>query len=282
MLRLELELFHRALPHFLLIVHIHQHFYELTKHIHTGNLTFHAVRQRYDIADTRQLAVQVFIGFLLVFQATHQSSADTRNLRRVQGQVLLFCHLDRNRCKLGQIRMAAKRSAADANSAEDLCLIADTDLAKLDSRLKDSRQILYQLTEINSSVGGKVKQHLVIVKRILCIDQLHLQVVRPDLLLADFKRFFFFLAVALLPRIILRRCNADDFFQRLDHFGIVNFFWPQHNETILYAARRLNDNVVAHADVQLSRREIIYFSYVSKTYSYNCYHVISFPSLSGT
>ena len=36
--------------------------------------------------------------------------------------------------------MAAKRSAADANSAEDLCLIADTDLAKLDSRLKDSRQ----------------------------------------------------------------------------------------------------------------------------------------------
>ena len=51
--------------------------------------------------------------------------------------------------------MAAKRSAADANSAEDLCLIADTDLAKLDSRLKDSRQILYQLTEINSSVGGK-------------------------------------------------------------------------------------------------------------------------------
>lgn len=65
-------------------------------------------------------------------------------------------------------------------------------------------------------------------------------------------------------------------------FGIVNFFWPQHNETILYAARRLNDNVVAHADVQLSRREIIYFSYVSKTYSYNCYHAISFPSLSGT
>ena len=108
--------------------------------------------------------------------------------------------------------MAAKRSSADADSAEDLRLIADTDLAKLDSRLKDCRQILYQLAEINSSVGGKVKQHFVIVKRILCIDQLHLQVMCPDLLLADFKRFFFFLAVVLLPRIILRRCDADDFF----------------------------------------------------------------------
>ena len=60
-----------------------------------------------------------------------------------------------------------------------------------------------------------------------------------------------------------------------EHLGVTK-------PSVTYATRRLNDNVIAHADVQLSRREIIYFSYVSKTYSYNCYHAISFPSLSGT
>ena len=48
--------------------------------------------------------------------------------------------------------MAAKRSSADAVPAEDLGLVAHTDLPKLDSGMENSGQIFYKIAEINPSV----------------------------------------------------------------------------------------------------------------------------------
>ena len=48
---------------------------------------------------SRQAAVQLLIGLLLVLQAAHQAPADTGNLCRIQGQVLLLGHLNRYRDK---------------------------------------------------------------------------------------------------------------------------------------------------------------------------------------
>ena len=63
--------------------------------------------------------------------------------------------------------MAAQRAAADTDTSENLRLISHTDLTQFDTCLEDRCQIFYQFPEIDSSVCGKIKQDLVIVKRIL-------------------------------------------------------------------------------------------------------------------
>ena len=57
-----------------------------------------------------------------------------------------------------------------------LVSVPDAYLTKLDPGLKYRCQILYQLTEINPSICGKIKQNLVIIEGILHIDQLHFQI----------------------------------------------------------------------------------------------------------
>ena len=60
-----------------LIVDIHDHFYQLTKYIDTLYLTLDTFRCHYLISDIRQLFVQVLVCLLLIFQAAHQTTADT-------------------------------------------------------------------------------------------------------------------------------------------------------------------------------------------------------------
>ena len=78
--------------------------------------------------------------------------------------------------------MAAQRPSTDTDSAYDLGFVPDAYLTKLDPGLKYRRQILYQLTEINPSICGKIKQNLVIIEGILHVDQLHFQIVLAYLL----------------------------------------------------------------------------------------------------
>ena len=92
--------------------------------------------------------------------------------------------------------MTAQRSAADADSAQNLRLVAHADLAQLDPRFENTCKILYQLSEIHSSVCRKIKQNLIVVKGIFRIDQLHFQTVLVDLFLTDLKRFFFFCLIS--------------------------------------------------------------------------------------
>ena len=88
--------------------------------------------------------------------------------------------------------MTAEASAADTDTAHDLRLITDTNLAQFDTCLEYRSQILYQLTEINSSVCCKVKKDFIVVKCIFRINQLHLKTMLPDLFKTNLKCFFFF------------------------------------------------------------------------------------------
>ena len=121
-------------PEFFFIVHLYQNLHQLAEHI-DAKTPLPSDRPSVDhaVADTRKSAVEILVGLFLILQAAHQSSAHTGDLGRIQRKILLFCHLDGNRRKLGQIGVAAQRSSADTDSAHDLCLIAHTDLAKLDS-----------------------------------------------------------------------------------------------------------------------------------------------------
>ena len=103
--------------------------------------------------------------------------------------------------------MTAKRSAADADSAQNLRLVAHADLAQLDSGLKHACKVFYQLAEIHPSVRRKIEQNLIVVKGIFRIDQLHFQTVLADLFLTDLKRFFFFCLICRLPAASSSLCR---------------------------------------------------------------------------
>ena len=47
-----------------------------------------------------------------------------------------------------------------------------------------------------TSVRRKIEQHLIVVKGIFRIDQLHFQTVLADFFLTDLKRFFFFCLIS--------------------------------------------------------------------------------------
>ena len=83
--------------------------------------------------------------------------------------------------------MTAETSAADTDSSKNFCFISYTNLAKFNSCLKNRCKILYQLAKINSAVCCKVKQHFIVIKSILCVNQLHLKSMLANLLLADLE-----------------------------------------------------------------------------------------------
>src|SRR5699024_2731794 len=166
----------------------------------------------------------------------------------------------------------AQRPSADSHSAEDLCLITHTNLAQFDTRLKHSRQILDQLTKIDSSVCRKIKEHLVVVKGILRIDQLHLQLMGTDFFLADFKGFLFFSAVCLFLGVILRRRQANHLSQRLDHLFILDLLRSENDIAILHASGCFHDDMIADTNIKILRRKIIYFSHITEPYSDNFCH----------
>ncbi len=106
--------------------------------------------------------------------------------------------------------MATKPSPADTDASPDLRLIPHADLAQFDTGTEHACQIFHQLTEINPSVRRKVEQHLVVVKSILRIDQLHFKAVLTDLLKADLKRLLLLLTIlGLFPQIFFGG-YADD------------------------------------------------------------------------
>ena len=106
--------------------------------------------------------------------------------------------------------MTAKWPAAYANATHDLRLVANADLTKLDPGLEHAGEVLYELAEVDPSVGGEIKQDLVVVEGIFRIDELHFQPMLLDLLEADLKSLFFLLFVACLLLLIALICDAEN------------------------------------------------------------------------
>ena len=61
---------------------------------------------------------------------------------------------------------------ADTNTTHDFGLVPHADLPQFNPRLKYRGQIFYQLPEVDSSLRGKIKQNLIIVKSILAVYEL--------------------------------------------------------------------------------------------------------------
>src|SRR5579872_517932 len=80
----------------------------------------------------------------LVAQAAFQAPAQAGQLRRVQAQLLLLRHFDRDRFERLQERRAAQRPAARSVAAVHLGLVAHADLPHLDPRAELARQLAHE------------------------------------------------------------------------------------------------------------------------------------------
>lgn len=121
-------------------------------------------------------ALKVLVRLELVAQAAHQAAADATNLGRVERQVLLLCHADRNRLKLSAKARAAELLAALGIAAHQAGLVAHADLAHVDANVQRRGQVLDELTEIDALLGRKVEHSLLAAKQVLDADRLHLEV----------------------------------------------------------------------------------------------------------
>ena len=128
--------------------------------------------------------------------------------------------------------MSAKRSSADADTSKQFCLIPHTDLTKLDTCIKYGCQIFYQITEIDSAVRREIKQDFVVIKRIFCIDQLHIQLMFADLLGTDTHSILFLCQIAFYSCIVIRCCDTHNGFQRLNYFVIRNLLWIGYDAAV--------------------------------------------------
>ena len=96
-----------------------------------------------------------------------------------------------------------------------------------------------------------------------------------DLLLADLKSIFFLKTVLSLMLLIFLSCNTKNLFQRMNHLVFFHSTRFQNNTSVLHASGSLHDNVIAYLNLVVLRIKIIYFSYISKSYSNYHFHSIS-------
>src|SRR4051812_42047348 len=127
----------------------------------------------------------------LVAQAALQPAAQPRQLRRVQAQVLLLGHLDRDRLERLQERRAAERPAAGAVAAVHLRFVAHADLPHLDPRAEFGGELAHQFPEIDAAVGGEIENQLRPVERLLDARQLHAEAALADFQQRDPERLLF-------------------------------------------------------------------------------------------
>ena len=151
-------------------------------------------------------------------------------------------------------------------------VVADAYLPQLDSCAEHRSQILYQLTEVNASIRRKIKQKLIIVKGVLRIDQLHFQSMLCDFFLADGKGLLFLFPVALDDLLIFLRRDADNRFQRLDHFIVLHLLRRNENRSHLHAAGGFHDDVHRHLQLIIQRIKIVDLARSLESNSYNFYH----------
>ena len=125
--------------------------------------------------ELRSLLYLLAIDIVFIAQTAHKSAAGAARLARIEREILFLCHLYRHLNKIGEERMAAERSAADAEAAHELSFVAYTYLTQLYTGPEHRSKILDKLAKIDSALRGKVKDELTVVKGIFNIDQLHLK-----------------------------------------------------------------------------------------------------------
>ena len=223
-----------------------------------------SVRRVDQSADTRGNFKKIVVNVLLVLQAAHQPAAGAADFNGVKRKPLFLCHFNGYRLKIAQKLRAAKRFAANAQSAEHLRFVADADLPQLDTGTENGSQILDQRAEIDAPVRSKVKQNFVVVKRVFHVDELHFHLMLGNLFFADRKRFLFAAGVVLHPGQVGSGCLACDRLERENDLVLRNVAIAHGDKAAFHTACGLHNSVIALFQPDPGRVEIIYLSCVLK------------------
>ena len=213
----------------------------------------------------RRGAQKIFIGVLLVLEAAHQPPADAGNFGRIQAEILRLGHLDRDRLEIVEEFAAAEGPSADAESADHLRLVAHADLAQLNARAEYGGEVLDQLPEVHTPVGGEEEEQLAAVEGALRRDQLHFELVFRDLLQADVKGALLLFEIRSVDMLVLRRRKAEDLPQRRNDLRGGHLVISGGADAVFHAARGVHNDVVARGDGQLARIKEIVFCVVAET-----------------
>ena len=220
----------------------------------------------------------IFIGILLIFQTAHESAAGAGDLGGVQAQRLGLCHLDGNGHEAVEERSTAEGSAADAETAQHLRLVTDTDLAQLDSCAEDRGQILHQLTEVHTAFGGEEENDLVALKVAGNVHQLHIQLMLGDLALADLRRFLFALTVVQQGAAVAIGSDTDHGAEGLHDALLGHLMVALHTLGIFHALCSLHDHVLTRLHTQCTGVEIIDLASATEADRNNSFQRISSSS----
>lgn len=132
-------------------------------------------------------------------------------------------------------------------SADHLGLVTHADLPKFNAGAENGGQVLDQFTEINAPVRREEKQKLAAVKGALRRDKLHLQPMRSDLLLADFKGFLFPFLIFRVCAFVLFGRHAQNLAQGQHQFAWLDRMISSRADTELVSARRVDDDMRARS-----------------------------------
>ena len=106
------------------------------------------------VPDLGQLALHLLIGLELVDQAALKATADARQLRLIEREVLLLRHADRDVRELVQPRGAAQLAATRADAGHDLRLVARAHLSELDARAEVGGEGGVELRQVGAILAG--------------------------------------------------------------------------------------------------------------------------------
>ena len=143
--------------HLFLIAVLNQHLHGLTQHICGEYVALKSVHAFHEITHIGHGLVQLLVCLFLVFEAAHESSADTGDLGGIKGKILFLCHLDGHRYEIRKICGATHGSSAGSQTAYGSGFIADTDLTQFDPGPEGTCEILYQFSEIDISVRSEIE-----------------------------------------------------------------------------------------------------------------------------
>ncbi len=89
-----------------------------------------------------QVGEQVVVHIVFVLQTAHQASAGAADLFRVERQLLISGHPDRDGAKTLKPGRTARTAAAHPERTDDAGLVARADVVELESRARQGRQLV--------------------------------------------------------------------------------------------------------------------------------------------
>ena len=140
--------------------------------------------------------------------------------------------------------------------------------------MEDAGQVLDQLTEVHTAIGGEIEHDLGAVEGVFGLHQLHFQPVAGDALLAGVVGALFVLTVLAHPAHIHAVGHAGNGLEGLGDSGVGDLLHALHHFAALHAPGRLDDNIVAGLDGGVCGVKIIGLAVVLETDGYNFLHSI--------